>query len=94
MLIDTEIKEILDYISDRVIEKEKWNKVKNYITNLQECYIAKVDKYQEMILKCCELKQKNESLNNIINEYEQYLEDLGAWTYLDKLKELKRVNNE
>ena len=30
------INEILDYISDRVIQKEKWNKVKDYITNLQQ----------------------------------------------------------
>lgn len=34
--MNDEIKEILDYISDSVIKKEKWNKVKDYITNLQQ----------------------------------------------------------
>lgn len=29
-----EIKEILDYIDDRIIPNEKWDKVKEYITNL------------------------------------------------------------
>ena len=31
-----EIKEILDYIDDRIIPSKKWNEVKDYITNLQE----------------------------------------------------------
>ena len=31
-----EIKEILEYIDDRVIPNEKWNVVKDYITNLQQ----------------------------------------------------------
>lgn len=34
--MEDEIKEILDYISDRIIPNEKWNKVRDYITNLQE----------------------------------------------------------
>lgn len=33
---EDEIKEILDYISDRIIPNEKWNKVRDYITYLQE----------------------------------------------------------
>lgn len=43
-----------------------------------------------------ELEQKDkeiERLNNIINEYEMWLNDLGAWTYLEKLKELKESGN-
>lgn len=31
-----EIKEILDYIDDRTIPNEKWDKIKDYITNLQQ----------------------------------------------------------
>ncbi len=31
-----EIKEILDYIDDRIIPNEKWDKIKDYITNLQQ----------------------------------------------------------
>ena len=28
-------------------------------------------------------------LNNIIEDYENWLKDLGAWSYLDKLQKLK-----
>ena len=31
-----EIKEILDYIDDKIIQNEKWDKIKDYITNLQQ----------------------------------------------------------
>jgi len=30
----------------------------------------------------------------ILNEYEFWLKNLGAWVYLDKLKELRKKNNE
>lgn len=35
-MMNKEIKEIIDYIDDRVIPNEKWEKIKDYITNLQE----------------------------------------------------------
>ena len=35
-MMNNEIKEILDYIDDRIIPNEKWNKIKDYINNLQE----------------------------------------------------------
>ena len=34
--MNKEIKEILDYISDRIIPNEKWEAVKDYITNLNQ----------------------------------------------------------
>ena len=43
--MNEEIKEILDYIDDRIIPNEKWNKIKDYITNLQQKY----DKLQQEI---------------------------------------------
>lgn len=43
--MNEEIKEILDYIDDRIIPNEKWNKIKDYITNLQQKY----DKLQQGI---------------------------------------------
>lgn len=44
-----EVKEIIDYIDDRVIPNEKWDKLKVYITNLQKRKITKedVEKYFE-----------------------------------------------
>lgn len=41
-----------------------------------------------------EFREENERLNNIINECEKWLNDLGAWIYLDKLNELKENKNE
>ncbi len=41
-----------------------------------------------------ELQDKEiERLNNIINEYEKWLNELGAWCYVEKLKELKESGN-
>ena len=34
--MNDEIKEILDYIDDRIIPNSKFDKIRNYITNLQE----------------------------------------------------------
>ena len=34
-----------------------------------------------------------ERLNNIINQFEEWLNDLGAWCYVEKLKELKESGN-
>jgi len=34
--MNEEIKDIIDYINDRVIPNEKWEKIKDYITDLQE----------------------------------------------------------
>jgi len=68
-----EIKEILDYIDDRIIPNEKWDKIKDYITKLQQ----NLDKANDIIkkdrqfYKCrmgeyVELKKENEflKLNN------------------------------
>lgn len=37
--------------------------------------------------------QEIERLNNIINQFEEWLNDLGAWCYVEKLKELKESGN-
>ena len=46
-----EIKEILDYISDRVIPNEKWNAVKTYIKDLQQ----KVEQLENIIKEAIDL---------------------------------------
>ena len=47
-------------------------------------------KDQKIIWNRLKTQQKEiERLNNIINEYEMWLNDLGAWAYSEKLKELK-----
>jgi hypothetical protein len=71
LLIEKEIKEILDIlifnkenILNRIcriedfISREQIIKLLDYITNLQEFYIDRTDKYQEILLKCFELKKK------------------------------------
>jgi hypothetical protein len=66
--MNDEIKEILDYISDRVIEKEKWNKVKDYIINLQEEL-----EYKELWRK--EYKQRIDKAIEYIENEMPYLEE-------------------
>ena len=64
-MINDEIKEILDYISDRVIEKEKWNKVRDYITILQQRieYLERSNNRREDTII---------GLRDEINDYEDY----------------------
>lgn len=62
-----EIKEILDYIDDRVIPNEKWNKVKDYITNLQEKLDFMIDKNDK---KQCKIDKAIKFIEN--NMYENY----------------------
>lgn len=64
-----EIKEILDYIDDRIIPNEKWDKIKDYITNLQQLYENGLkinlneNKYRtELEDKYVVLQQENEKL--------------------------------
>jgi len=68
---EDEIKEILDYLKDdkwdyypsdgipyKVLLMEERDKLLDYITNLEECCKDKIDRYQDMILKYCELDGK------------------------------------
>lgn len=81
-----EIKEILDYIDDRIIPNEKWDKIKDYITNLQQKdfesqkEITKLkDKleqqrkeYQDTYKDVrIEIKEKNERIANLQQENER-----------------------
>lgn len=59
---NNELEELLDYISDRVIGKEKWNKVRDYITNLQQennNLKTSLDESQEVVI---DLQQENDDL--------------------------------
>lgn len=56
-----EIKEILDYIDDRIISNEKWDKIKDYITNLQN--------------EIFDLKDTIQNKNDCIGAYECIIED-------------------
>ena len=47
----------------------------------------------DLIKDNTEYKLENLRLNNIINEYENWLNELGAWCYVEKLKELKESGN-
>ena len=70
------------------LSNEDTDKLLDYITNLQQ----ENEKLQITVNNC---KQENDRLNNIINQFEEWLNDLGAWCYVEKLKELKgSVNNE
>ena len=63
--MNKEIKEILDYINDRIIPNEKWEAVKDYITNLeqenerllktQKMYENKCNKIHNYIIQNCEI---------------------------------------
>lgn len=56
------IKEIIDYIDDRVIPNEKWNAVKEYMKELQEenkrLKFAMKDTYDSANDTCSELQQR------------------------------------
>ena len=63
--MNNEIEEILDYISDRIIKKEKWNKVRDYITNLQQennNLKTSLDESQEVVI---DLQQEKEHLDKV-----------------------------
>ena len=77
-----EIKETLDYINDRIIPNEKWDKVKDYITNLeQENEIVKKDietlknNYNDLVKmsenKITNLDKENEDLKNYLKIMER-----------------------
>ena len=51
-----EIKEILDYIDDRIIPNEKWDKIKDYITNLQQLYENALIKFNYLSVSDNEIK--------------------------------------
>lgn len=74
-----EIKEILDYIDDRIIPNEKWDKIKDYITNLQQLYEngLKVNqnshKYiTELEMNNAILKEDLDKANDIIEKDRQF----------------------
>lgn len=77
-----EIKEILDYIDDRIISNEKWNKIKDYITNLQESYDkALTDLVHESHTRM-ELQEENERLNREHKAIKKYVHN-HTITYID-----------
>lgn len=55
-----EIKEILDYIDNRIIPNEKWNKIKDYITKSKNCFEEKLrnEKAIEYIIENCVLSDE------------------------------------
>lgn len=64
--MNNELEELLDYISDRVIGKEKWNKVRDYMTNLQQennNLKTSLDESQEVVI---ELQQENKDNEQLI----------------------------
>ena len=67
-----EIKEILDYIDDRIIPNEKWEAVKDYITNLQQYYNDNVNKYEELLVKYSDLQEENERYKRIFEGKERF----------------------
>lgn len=50
-------------------------------------------KFYSMQKQIDEKDKEIERLNNIINQFEEWLNDLGAWCYVEKLKELKESGN-
>lgn len=79
--MNNEIKEVLDYISDRIIPNEKWNELKNYITNLNEelekykryvdeNFLYSYEELQDMVLKLQEdeIERLNKSLQELKGE--------------------------
>lgn len=88
-----EIKEILEYIDNRIIPNEKWNKIKDYIVSLQNAVSELTSQKKIMILKNEQLQQENEKLKenlckNIVYErwyihYKSRCEK--AVEYLEKL---------
>lgn len=57
-----EIKEISEYIDNRIIPNEKWNKIKDYIVSLQNAVSELTSQKKIMILKNEQLQQENEKL--------------------------------
>ena len=87
--MNDEIKEILDYIDDKIIPNEKWNEVKDYITNLQEenKHLDKVN---------CQLRKKinNDIYKSRNDKAVEYIEnDLKSFLYSIEYKTLLNILN-
>lgn len=64
--MNDEIKEIINYIDSRIIPREHWNEIKDYITNLQqelEIMVKDNERNQETIIR---LTKENEGLKDSI----------------------------
>lgn len=98
-----EIEEILNYIDDRIIPNEKWDKIKDYITNLQQLYenALKVNQNENKYRTALEskyvlLQQENEflKLNNLEMNIEHFRVVKENKRKIDNLrKENERLNN-
>ena len=51
-----------------------------------------IPSYEDLKNKVEQLVLEIERLNNIIDEFEKWLNELGAWCYVEKIKELKENN--
>jgi len=95
-----EIKEILDYIDERIIPNEKWNKIKDYITNLQQDLEKANDIIEKdrQFYKCrmdeyAELKKENEELNRMCELYSKSLYNAELTDYKSRcLKAIEYIN--
>lgn len=74
-----EIKEILDYIDDRIMPNEKWDKIKDYITNLQQLYENALKVNQNSHKYITELEMNNailkEKINTLKSNFEVEIDD-------------------
>ena len=84
--MNEEIKEILDYIDDRIIPNEKWNKIKDYITELQK----DIGNYVKITLhdrkEIDRLQQENEELNRMCELYSKSLYNAELTDYKSRLE--------
>lgn len=80
-----EIKEILDYIDDRIIPNEKWDKIKDYITNLQQQKSDICKNRLAIAIERDRLQQENETLKEKINTLKSNFE-----TEIDDCEDYKK----
>lgn len=77
--MNNEIKEILDYIDDRIIPNEKWNKIKDYITNLQKENKKLSKEIKKNKKEDVEIRNKNCFLVNGFHELEERIDKAIAY---------------
>ena len=59
-----EVKEILEEIDNKIIPNEHWNKIKDYITNLQNKYENQIHRYMNLKDYATNLQKENEELKD------------------------------
>ena len=104
-----EIKEILDYIDDRIVPNEIWDKIKDYITNLQEeneklkeelNYTVSQAQHNQIVSKLCKERndyksrcEKTMKLLKLPIVYETYQENGERDELLKKIRQAENILN-